>query len=222
MLTCTIGPALKYLNDPLDPAKCNGREDVRCATINLNANVCLPTCGDDTQCPPGRACDPRSAVCVDRASAGKPTGAPCDPAAKALECAGVCAPFDDEEGICSRRCVLGGEYAPAPTSECGGPENGYCIYRTTTANGAGDEGVCAPACASQDDCPAPAHWCIALQGLTGERVENGYCLSTEACPGGQADCRNELDSCTPTKFGPFCLPPSFPLGGAAPEEAPGG
>ncbi|KYF72884.1 hypothetical protein BE17_47970 [Sorangium cellulosum] len=221
VLTCTVGPALRYLNDRLDPTKCHGRDDVRCASVSLDANVCLPTCGDDAQCPPGRVCDPRSAVCVDSASAGKPMGAPCDPAAMTLECAGVCVPFDDGEAICSSRCVLGGNNDPEAAPECGGPESGYCFYRAADS-GAGDEAACAPACASQDDCHAPSLWCIAIPGLTGRRVENGYCLSTDACPGGDGDCRNDLDRCTPTRFGPFCLPSTFPLGSAAPDETPGG
>ncbi|WP_434041435.1 MULTISPECIES: hypothetical protein [Sorangium] len=218
VLTCTIGPALRYLNDPLDPTKCHGRDDVRCTSIDLNANVCLPTCGDDTQCPRGRVCDPRGNVCVDTARAGEAMGAPCDPAATTLACAGVCAPFEDGVGICSSRCVLGGEDASTPTSECGGPQNGYCLYRTPES-GAGDEGVCAPACASQDGCQAPAFWCIAIAGLTGVHVENGYCLSADACPRGQGDCWSELDRCTQTKFGPFCLHSAFPLGDAAPGDA---
>ncbi|WP_437670763.1 hypothetical protein [Sorangium sp. So ce131] len=215
MLSCTIGPALRFLNETLDPAKCHGREDVRCARGNLNANVCLPTCGDDSQCPPGRACDQTLAVCVDRTRPGRPMGAPCDPAADAPECEGVCAPLEEGTAICSSRCVLGGSNDPTPTSDCGGPERGFCIYKGQE-DGAGDEGVCAPACASQDDCEAPVLWCVAVGGLTGKRVENGYCLAADACPGGQSDCRNESDRCTPTRFGPFCLSPIFPLGHTAP------
>ncbi len=216
LLTCTIGPALTFVNDPLDPKKCNGRNDVSCTPADINTNLCLPTCGGDSQCPLGRVCDPRLTVCVDKASTGKPTGAPCDPKAKVPECAGICAEFVGGATTCTSSCVLGGDPGPTMTPNCGGVEHGYCLY-WNDANGAGDIGFCAPACNKHDDCQAPSFWCRGIGGFTGEFVANGYCMGTAACPKGQSDCKSPNETCTPTKFGPFCLDPTFPLGSNEPD-----
>ena len=90
VLGCDQGPALMSLQDPLDPAKCYGRDDLRCQALSATSSVCLPTCGKDDQCPAGRVCDPRFAVCVDKANTGKAPGDKCDPKAAMPECAGVC------------------------------------------------------------------------------------------------------------------------------------
>src|SRR5262245_25334744 len=77
---CTFGPPLRFLDDPLDPSKCHGRDDVRCQSLNMASipAACIPTCGKDNQCPAPRVCDPRIAICVDTANVGKPTGAKCN------------------------------------------------------------------------------------------------------------------------------------------------
>ena len=49
-LGCAIGPELSFIDDMLDSNKCHGREDVRCTRTNAG-EYCLPTCGDDSQCP---------------------------------------------------------------------------------------------------------------------------------------------------------------------------
>jgi hypothetical protein len=215
--TCTIGPELMYLNDPFDPNKCWGRNDVRCTPVSNTVTACLPTCGEDSQCPQGRVCDPRLAVCVDTPTMGKPAGAKCDPNASAPECAGICVNFTGGETSCSSPCVLGGQSDPTDTPNCGGVTKGLCVY-SPAGNGAGDYGFCAPACTTQDDCQAPSFWCRPVGGLTGSGVDNGYCLGAPGCPNGAGDCTQTGTMCTQTKFGPFCLSPMFPLGSTAPDD----
>ena len=107
VLSCTLGPQLKYLNDDISSdSKCNERNDVRCQAIDMTTNICLPTCGEDSQCPTGRVCDPRSSVCVDMANTGLPAGSVCDPMATTPDCAGICVSFLAADGgagpaICS-------------------------------------------------------------------------------------------------------------------------
>jgi hypothetical protein len=211
-LPCTFGPPLSGVFSPLDPAKCRGREEVRCAQIATHVEVCLPTCGEDAQCD-GGVCDPRSAVCVDAPSTGAPLGAPCD---TKTPCAGVCLSFlTGNVPMCSQPCVLGGTVEQ--TDDCGGLAEGLCAFHPS-ANGAGDTGFCTPACASQHDCRIPGFGCFSVPPLT-EQLGKGYCFAATPCPtndagatgdGGDAGC-----VCTPTDAGPLCLDPAFlPDGGS--------
>lgn len=208
---CRTGPALMTLNDPLSPDKCNGRNDLRCASIEPGLTACMPTCGQDSQCPAGRFCDGRRGVCVDQAPMGKAEGEACDPSAKPPECAGVCVSFTSGATACADICVLGGAPDPAMTPNCHGPTSGYCIY-APGGYGAGDQGYCAPACKQHDQCQSPAFFCKSVPGLTGVAVDNGYCRGAVECPNGPADCTDMATACTSTKFGPYCLDPIFPLG----------
>src|SRR5262249_40796628 len=89
-----------------------------------------------------------------------------------------------------------------------------------SGNGAGDYGFCAPACTAQDECQNPEFWCFPVGGLTGMGVDNGFCFGATACPHGDSDCAQEQGTvCTQTKYGPECLNPLFPRGGAAPADA---
>src|SRR5262249_50061524 len=158
-----LGPALKFINDKLDPTKCYGRDDVRCQQLDMVTNACVPTCGKDSQCPSGRVCDPRSAVCVDKANMGKPEGAKCNQMANPPECAGICVGFGGGQTACSSPCVLGGQ-DPSTTPNCGGIDKGICAY-LISGNGAGDFGFCAPACLAHDQCQNPTFWCQGIGGL---------------------------------------------------------
>jgi hypothetical protein len=214
LLPCTLGPALANLNDPLDPAKCQGREDVRCTTLNTAATVfaCVPSCGRDDQCPAGLACDQRTAVCVAKPNTGLPLGAKCDQGASPPQCAGTCVSFGAGVTMCSSPCVLGGEIDLNDTSlvtDCGGLDKGICIYSTSEDSGAGDLGICAGACKAHDDCQNPSFWCRNV-GLP----DNGYCVNATACPNGTG-CTG-TSKCTDTKYGKFCLDKTYPLGDAAP------
>ncbi|MEP7122789.1 MAG: hypothetical protein ABJE95_17825 [Byssovorax sp.] len=218
LLTCDLGPDLMFLDDPLDPMKCHGREDVRCASVTNTVTACMPTCGKDDQCPAGRFCDPRVAVCVDKANTGLASGAKCDPMAMTPECAGVCVNFTGGTTSCSSPCVLGGSITdPTTVTDCGGLEKGLCVY-SPTGNGPGDFGFCAPGCSLQSDCQNTDFWCFGVGGLTGSAVDNGFCFGATPCPNGKTDCKsmNAKVMCTDTKYGPFCVDTTFPLGDAAP------
>ena len=224
-LTCKLGPPLADLQEPLDPAKCRGREDLRCGKVKGSVTACLPTCGSDAQCGPDRACDPRLAVCVSKAGEGLPTGASCDSAQEPTACAGTCLFFQSGQTMCSSPCVLGG--AGLDSQDCGGVAHGLCAFGPSD-NGAGDFGYCSPSCAAQSDCDNPHFWCFSVQGYT-EVVGKGYCYSATPCPGGQADCvdaeKHPLPStCTSTPHGPFCLDPAYPpaQGGAGGGGGAGG
>ncbi len=216
LLSCELGPELTSPDEELDPNKCNGREDVRCTTLNASGSLlgCRPTCGRDDECPTGRVCDPRAAVCVDKdkANMGFPTGAKCNPMASPPECAGTCVNFGGGITMCSSPCVLGGAIDPADLmaiTDCGGLDKGLCAY-SPAGNGAGDYGFCGPACKTQGACQNPAFWCSDV-GLP----NNGYCYGSSACGTGLPACKTP-DVCTDTKDGKFCLDPKYPLGTAAP------
>ena len=216
--TCDLGPDLMFLDDPLDETKCHGRYDVRCANVTATTTACVPTCGKDDECPAGRVCDPRVAVCVEVASTGLAAGSKCDPMAAMPECAGICVNFTGGNTSCSSPCALGGEITdPTTVNDCGGLEKGICIY-SPKGNGPGDFGFCAPACNVQSECQNSAFWCFGVGGLTGSAVDNGFCFGADACPNGQGDCKstNAKVLCTDTKYGPFCVDTTFPLGDAAP------
>jgi hypothetical protein len=215
VLTCDIGPALMYLNDALDPNKCLGRDDLRCFPLSNATSGCMPTCGGDAQCPAGRVCDPRTAVCVDTPNMGKPEGSKCNQMAAMPECAGVCVSFGGSITQCTSPCVLGGDPSdPSNTPNCGGIEKGLCAY-SPQGNGAGDYGFCAPSCGKQDECENPDFWCFSVGGLTGMSTMKGYCFGSTPCPNGDSDCaKNPMNKCTMTKYGPLCLDPTFDLGSA--------
>jgi hypothetical protein len=229
VLSCTLGPKLMYLNDDISSdGKCNQRNDVRCQAINATTDICLPTCGEDSQCPTGRVCDPQSSVCVDMAATGLPSGSVCDPTSTTAQCAGICVSFSAADGgagpaICSEYCELGGDpNSPSDTPNCGGVNVGLCAY-SPTGNGAGDYGFCANACTTQDDCQLPNFWCTSVMGLTGTMgVANGFCFGSTACPNGASDCTSIKNAtCTPTAYGPQCLTGDFPLGSATPDGGAG-
>ena len=212
-LACTIGPPIGGVADyfaALSGDKCLGREDLRCGKAKEGVGLCLPTCGSDAQCP-GRACDPRLAVCVDHPSDGLPAGAACDPMGTTLECGGLCIGFDNGAAMCASPCVLGG--AKSDTADCGGAQRGFCAFGPAP-NGPGDMGFCTPSCAAHADCQTPSFWCFGVPGLS-DTSGKGYCFGSTPCPGGQADCdaagQTEA-ACTSTPEGAFCLDPAYPIG----------
>jgi hypothetical protein len=218
VLTCTLGPALTTLDDPLSADTCRGRADLACVGLTGGGAVCLPTCGEDSQCPASRVCDPRLSVCVTTPSTGLAAGAMCNPTAATPDCEGICVSFSGSDvTLCSEGCVLGGD--PTTSSNCGGIDSGVCLY-APPGNGAGDYGFCSTACAKQDDCQNPAFWCDPVFGVTGVGgVTNGYCSLGTPCPNGASDCSSEATAtCTETQYGPFCVYSQFPLGSAAPGD----
>lgn len=211
-ITCTLGPPLaRNYEHPLDPDKCQGRQNVRCEKVkNLGTAVCLPTCGSDAECGPGRACDPNRAMCVSAKSVGLPTGAACDAKTKPTTCAGLCVSFDVGSPLCSSPCVLGG--SSRASSDCGGPTEGLCAFGPE-GNGPGDAGYCTRSCLAHSDCASSGFWCFSVPGLSDE-VGNGYCFGATPCKS-KSDCSKPDQAmpytCTATPKGSFCLDSSFPF-----------
>lgn len=202
MRTCTQGPALTYINDPLDPEKCAGREDVACAVQGEGLpSVCFAVCGSDEDCP-GAHCDPKANVCVDTAPAGKPIGAACT---ADDECAGHCVDVGPVK-MCTQACVLGGDVS---ANDCNGHPHA-CIFPYTEDEGAGDVGVCTSICSKHDDCLAPTFACANVGGDL-----PGVCVGTTICTS-NADCTRAGDTCLTTTVGNICGSSSYPLGSLAP------
>ncbi len=206
LLECEMGPPLASINQALDATKCLGREDLRCDSASGIHHVCYPNCGADGQCP-GRTCNLQRGLCDDAPQVGASLGQACDPA-EPQSCRAVC--FDVGTGaFCSERCVLGGTVIDS--FDCGGIEKGLCTFRSGT-QGAGDPGLCSPACKSHNDCLAPLMWCTGIGGLTGVLVENGFCFAATPCPNGSADCGGDPHvQCIDTVEGPRCVDGRFAL-----------
>src|SRR5262249_4659783 len=146
VLGCEFGePQIMFVNDPLDPDKCRGREDLRCALQPDGTSLCMPSCGSDAQCP-GRYCDLKKGFCVDEPPMGDPPGAKCDPQAMADTCAGLCVQLGGQQSMCTSPCTLGG-VVPNP-DECGG--DGACVF-SPQGTGLGDSAFCAQGCQVQDE-----------------------------------------------------------------------
>ena len=160
---CTFG------TDQTD--KCLTRPDVGCVAADQTTmqGVCLPICSQDDQCPAGRRCDPRTAMCVNMPTAGDPLGNHCaaDPDAAAT-CAGTCIAIGGGNGmlagsVCSQRCVTGllqGCNWVGQGVSLAGARHGVCAFSASMAMNGGDLGFCAELCDSVADChdavdPAP-------------------------------------------------------------------
>jgi hypothetical protein len=211
---------LMYINDPLDGNKCHGREDLRCLSISQTDAICAPVCGKDEQCDGGRVCDPRNGVCVDPAKVNKgdKTGAKCDPMGMTPTCAGVCIGITGAANplsMCTSPCGLGGNLINPDTMDCGGVENGLCVF-SPTGYAPGDQGFCTNACKQHDDCQNPDWWCFS----TNFNKVNGYCFVAPDCKM-DSDCVDSMtmmplkQKCIQTKYGGKCIDP-LPLGSAAP------
>lgn len=197
---------------PLDPGKCQGREDLACLNTTSFGSICIPLCSSDGQCP-GRVCNTQSTVCADTAAEGLPQTSTCVQAQED-PCAGACIGIGNNKAACFNWCVLG---APDEVS-CGGLDNGICAYGVTDS-GTGDRGLCARSCTAYSDCQAPNFTCTSL-AVPGRPV-TGYCLISTPCPNGQAQC-DAPTVCTQTPDGPLCLDPAFPPGGEGGAGGSGG
>ncbi|HTM45783.1 MAG TPA: hypothetical protein VL137_12565, partial [Polyangiaceae bacterium] len=179
---CTPG-----VPDPNNP-KCQAREDVTCWQL-LNAAVCQPMCGSDSQCPTGRFCDLLNGVCVTQQPAGDPIGTACDPTAATNNCAsGVCDNFGSGYGACSGRCNVG-----LGIPACGIDPNSVhtgdpvCLALFSPTDDVGDVGVCVQRCDCNGDCLSSAAGCFGLPpDLTTPLMAQGLCIPKADLPDGGA------------------------------------
>lgn len=211
VLGCEFGtPAFDYGEQPLDPNKCHGREDVGCFPQFGDYSLCMPMCGSDSQCPAGKVCHPLLTVCVDEAPPGKQFGEECD--IDLQDCAGHCMRLTgtQKQTICTNLCVLGGAFEES--LDCGGIDNGWCIARgaDAPASGLGDRGYCVPSCQTQEDCRTPDFFCVARLPAS-----TGLCMPAVECTT-DADCTLPETNCTTTTLGQFCLSQKYPLGNLTP------
>jgi hypothetical protein len=158
--TCTYGGAA-------GSAKCHGRPDVGCLTIDSTTvpttDFCDPLCSQDSDCPSGRHCDLSNGLCADNAPTGDPLGAHCtaDPDGGASSCAGFCLPIGSAASttpvanICTMACVVGNlnacNWVGAGTSLMSGGTHGVCALAGMSAM-VGDVGFCAQECDATADC----------------------------------------------------------------------
>jgi hypothetical protein len=157
--TCTFGDG--------DATKCHARNDFGCLTIGDAttgmADVCLPSCSQDSDCPAPRKCDVGTGFCADAAPAGDPLGTHCaaDPDSGTSACASVCLPIaaggdgpSRTAHYCTMPCVLGNSaacnFAGTGMSLAGGA-HGFCALSLPNAD-TGDIGFCIPECDATADC----------------------------------------------------------------------
>lgn len=219
-LGCTIGPNNTNSFDNLNSNKCHGRQYVGCRRLG-DDEVCVPTCGDDSQCPDGRICG-RAGACTDAEQAGAPAGTACDPDAADPECHDTCASFTSGFGMCTKRCVLGLIDGNTESLDCdGGTHSGFCSFRPND-HGAGDNAFCAPACTDHSTCPSPNFWCHSTN-YTGD---NGLCFGTDECPNGNECDPNSGDVCTEVNcdgdVASYCLEPDMEFGDSPCQPTNGG
>lgn len=211
---CTFGVSASM--SMLDPDKCYGRADVRCQLLSDQTSAaCVPSCGNDDQCPSGEYCDEQLTVCVAMPHTGDPIGAACDPTAMTDTCAGICVGFsatDMHVGLCSEECENGAD----PNESCGGLSNGLCAYTTQNMNGdlgtLGDVGFCINSCAKGSDCDTPLLECDSFANGGAFCIVPIPCKSDSDC-GQQGAFPNEV--CTQTAMGMECIDPTFQGAGGA-------
>ncbi len=208
---CRLGcdatdPPLEFLNEPLDAAKCRGREDVACVEIAAATTVCEPYCFSDADCGE-RFCDTTARKCVDAPDAGLPDGAPCtgpDDTSCAGQCVSVSGAVDGKVNVCSSVCVLGGDLE---SGDCGG-KPWHCVY-APFGKSAGNGGYCAAGCQTHGDCGPNNFTCNDL-GIESE----GLCLASKAC---ESDDQCDAGSkCLDTNVGKYCGSDKYALGTRAP------
>jgi hypothetical protein len=162
LLSCSYGA--------IDPNKCRGRSDLGCSS----AGLCVPVCGQDTDCPSARKCDFATGVCADTLTTGGQLGSYCT---NGSMCAGTCITVNGAAGgtghVCSTLCVLGridGCNFTAGALDAGSGVHGSCRF-SPRLSAAGDVGHCAEQCTTTADCldtTDPGTYC---RNVTGP----GYC-----------------------------------------------
>jgi hypothetical protein len=145
MLNCEYGSADRS-------NKCLGRADVGCSSDTFS---CMPVCGQDSDCPSGRLCDPGTGVCVDTLKAGDLLGSHCQ---SSDTCAATCIQNQSDTGqlstFCSGSCVLGRtDGCHYKQGSLGGASSqaGFCLFGLPNAQ-LGDVGFCAQLCDRDNQC----------------------------------------------------------------------
>jgi hypothetical protein len=223
-LGCSFG-AQPFSGSP-DPGKCRGRSDLACLAIppasgsGAPAELCLPMCSSDAQCPPDRRCDGSSGLCVTASKlAGLlPDGSSCDLKADATkrQCAGACLDFLGDKplyaaqaglGHCTSVCVAGG------SNQCGGAGKGDCLYGSSSSSGKdggwGDQGFCAqaaPSATNDKGCDILGGFLAGAVGSENLCVARTSCVNDSDCTDG-GTCKLMVGACVS-----YCLDrdPTYP------------
>jgi hypothetical protein len=155
--TCTFGGTA---------AKCHGRSDVACATIDFGTtpttDACLPICSQDSDCPTGRKCNLADGLCTNIPPTGDPLGTHCiaNPDTGASSCAAFCLPVGSSAttvvaSFCSMACVVGNlnacNWVGAGSPLTTGGTHGACGLSSATAQ-PGDLGFCTQECDTAANC----------------------------------------------------------------------
>ena len=206
------------LGAPGGASKCHGRSDfacrpfaspgaVRCATSQPTCPgggscfrgycrqfACGPRCGDDSECEPGRSCEPSSGLCLPRPITPVPVGAPCDPDASSSSCQdGICLVLFDENGVkisssCTQSCVLGHDCANG---------RGICRLPRFQDYVVGDVGYCQAKCSCNAECRVPGDACVphadggVCESVSSPQQANLPCLDGAAGAAGVAGASND-------------------------------
>jgi len=182
--TCTFGGAG-------GTAKCHGRLDLGCVTIDDTASptldICYPICSQDSDCPTGRKCDLGSSQCTDTPRTGDPLGTHCtrDPDGGASSCAGGCLPIGGAAGgttavasFCSMLCVVGNlqscNWVGAGMSLASGGVHGVCALAAAGAM-PGDIGYCTQECDTASECRNQTDPGVTCDVSAMSAVGHGFC-----------------------------------------------
>ena len=204
MYPCTFGtPAVGH---GMIDGKCRERTSLACVPLPAGGAACLPQCGSDTDCAPGRRCDALHGGCVPAESLAKlgATGSDCDPQSVKRQCVGRClsvqptAPGKAATGMCIAPCVTG-----AP-SACNGASDGLCgvpFFPADSPLGFGDHdtALCGKLVSPGDDaaCPWNVGWFARALAGSSRRLctPAKVCTTTADCACvSDADCGLDLNA----------------------------
>ena len=166
-----VGGGMTLCLDSCDPAATERecRSFYGCASgFGIPTPVCIPGCTDDTDCAPGRSCNPAGGgECYN------PAAAPYDPCEGSTDC-------NDGERCSSeyRRGNPGGmctAFGCDPMADTGCPDDGHCI-----PGGRSGFGRCIDGCEVDADCRA-GYACRAPEAYPDRMVCTPACTADEQC-----------------------------------------
>ena len=165
------GGGMSLCLDSCDPAATERecRSFYGCASgFGIPSPVCIPGCTDDSDCPPGRSCNPAGGgECYN------PAASPYDPCEGSIDC-------NDGERCNSeyRRGWPGGmcgAFGCDPMADTGCPEDGHCI-----PGGRSGFGRCIDGCETDTDCRA-GYACRAPDAYPDRLVCTAACTADDQC-----------------------------------------